>query len=214
MSTAITVAGVLGITSPALTIALGAPQAARILRSGAAGVSVATWIQALVLGELWAAYGFLAHVPAEVVTNIPSGVLALAIVVLVARRAGATAKVLGITLALSVAAAAVVVSSALFQVPALLSVVAVVGALGLYVPQLVKIFRHQDFAGISLLSWAIAFVATCSWTAYGIVIHKLPVVVPNFVLLPSALAIVLRVAVLRRRGRAEEAVVMPVDTCA
>ncbi|MGA3352591.1 MAG: PQ-loop domain-containing transporter [Acidimicrobiales bacterium] len=201
IATAVTAAGVLGISSPALTIGRAAPQAVRIIRSGAAGVSVWTWIQAIFLAEVWGAYGFLFHVQAEVVTNIPGGVLALLVVILVGYRTGATAKVLALTSACSLAAAALIIASVAYGVPRVVSLVAVVGALGLYVPQLVKLFRSPEIAGVSLASWQLALLGTISWIAYGIVVHKLPVVLPNVVMLPSSLAIVWRVGVLRRRER-------------
>ena len=113
----ITAAGVLGIASPALTIGRGAPQAGRLLRSSAAGVSVATWIQALLLGELWAAYGFFAHVQAEVVTNIPGAVLAIVVVVLVGIRTGTTSRVLALASACGALAGVLIVASAGFQGP-------------------------------------------------------------------------------------------------
>lgn len=214
ISTAITAAGVLGITSPALTIGRGAPQAVRLIRSEAAGVSVGTWIQAVVLAEMWAAYGFLAHVQAEVVTNIPGGVLALLVVLLMGYRTGTTAKVLAVTSALGVGAAGLIIGSVAYNDPGIVSVVAVVGAVGLYLPQLIKLFRSPEVAGVSLASWAIALLGTISWTAYGVVVHKLPVILPNLVMLPSSLAIVWRVGVLRRRTDPLTMAALPLDSCA
>ncbi len=208
----ITAAGVLGITSPALTIGRGAPQAGRLLRSSAAGVSVATWIQALLLGELWAAYGFFAHVQAEVVTNIPGAVLAIVVVVLVGIRTGTTSRVLALASACGALAGVLIVASAAFKDLSLVSVPAVVGAVGLYLPQLVKLFRSAEVAGVSLMSWVLAFLATSSWSAYGIVVHKLPVVLPNVVMLPSSLVIVARVLVLRRRSEAMRLAALPLET--
>ena len=185
ISTTLTAAGVLGITSPALTIGRGAPQAVRLIRSGAAGVSVGTWIQAIVLAELWAAYGFLAHVQAEVVTNIPSGALALLVVILVGYRTRTTVKILAASSTFGLGAAALIIASVADGAPKVVSFVAVVGAIGLYLPQLVKLFRSRDVAGVSLASWEIALVGTISWAAYGVVVHKLPVILPNVVMLPS-----------------------------
>ncbi|MGA2528361.1 MAG: hypothetical protein ABSG36_04260 [Acidimicrobiales bacterium] len=208
---AITAPGVLGITSPALTMGRGAPQAVRLVRSGAAGVSVGTWIQALVLAELWSAYGFLAHVQAEVVTNIPGGVLAIVIVVLVGRRTSTTLRVLTLTTVLGAVASTLIVLSVVSRAQWIVSVPAVVGAVGLYLPQLIKLIRYTEVAGVSLMSWVIAFFATGSWTAYGIVIHKLPVVLPNVVMIPSALGIVVRVCLLRRRSETVRVAALPVD---
>ena len=208
---AVTAPGVLGITSPALTMGRGAPQAGRLVRSGAAGVSVGTWIQALVLAELWTAYGFLAHVQAEVVTNIPSGALAILIVVLVGHRTDTTLKVLVVTAVLGTAASGLIVLSVLLKAQWLVAVPAVVGAVGLYLPQLIKLIRYTEVAGVSLVSWVMALLATSSWTAYGVVIHKLPVVLPNFVMLPSALGIVVRIGLLRRRSETATVTALPVD---
>ena len=210
--TSVTAAGVLGITSPVLTIGRAAPQAGRLLHSSAAGVSVAAWVQALLIAELWAAYGFVAHVQAEVVTNIPGGVFAIVVVLLVGSRTGTTSRVLTVTSALSLLAGALIGASVALHDTWLISIPAVVGAVGLYLPQLLKLFRSPEVAGVSLMSWVIAFVATSSWTAYGIVVHKLPVVLPNVVMLPSSIAIVLRVVVLRRRGEAVRLAATALDT--
>ena len=164
------------------------------------------------LGELWAAYGFLAHVQAEVVTNIPGGLLALLVVVLVAKRTANTAKVLMITSVCGLCAGAFIVVSIALDARGLVSVVAVAGAIGLYLPQLVKLFRHTEVAGVSLMSWTIALAGTVSWTAYGVVVHKLPVILPNIVMLPSSLGIVLRVGVLRRRNESLKVAALPFDT--
>ena len=60
---------------------------------------------------------------------------------------------------------------------------AVVVAICLYLPQLVRLFRFPEVAGVSLASCAIALLGTISWTAYDVVVHKLPVisVIPKFV---------------------------------
>ena len=126
----------------------GSASGSSAIRSGAGGVSVATWIQALVLGELWAAYGFLAHVQAEVVTNIPGGLLALVVVVLVAKRTANTAKILIVTSACGLCAAAFIAASVALHARGLVSVAW--SAIGLYVPQLVKLFRYTEVAGVSL----------------------------------------------------------------
>ena len=138
--------------------------------------------------------------------------LAIVVVVLVGMRTGTTSRVLALASACGALAGVLIVASAAFKDLSLVSVPAVVGAVGLYLPQLVKLFRSAEVAGVSLMSWVLAFLATSSWSAYGIVVHKLPVVLPNVVMLPSSLVIVARVLVLRRRSEAMRLAALPLET--
>lgn len=200
LATVVTAAGVLGVVSPATTLSRSVPQAVQLLRTTAEGVSEGTWMLILVLAELWTVYGVLAHVPAEIVTNVPNGALAFVIVILVGRRRHATGAVLARAMALSVAAAGLTTACVLGDARGVVSVVAVVGSLGLYIPQLLKVLREREVAGISLSSWVIALAAAVSWGIYGLVIHRPPIYIPSVVLIPTSLAIVLRVALVRSRA--------------
>lgn len=190
----VTATSLLAVASPVLTVGRAVPQAVRLLRSGASGVSVATWILILIVAELWCAYGVLAHVPAELGANVPNGLLALLIAVLVGHRRATTGRVLVGASLLTAAAAALIAMSVHYGVSGLVGDVAVGGSVALYLPQLAKILRERDISGVSLTTWVLALLSAISWGAYGILIHKLPVFLPNVVIGPSSLVIVLRVA--------------------
>ena len=116
----------LGVLSPLLTIGRSVPQVTRVFRSGADGVSSATWIMLVVLAELWAIYGFLARVPAEVATNLPNGLLCLLVVLLVAWRRGTLRPALFVLGALSTLIAAFAVACAVGKAENVEAVVTVV----------------------------------------------------------------------------------------
>ena len=198
-SIGLTTAGVLAVLSPTLSVGRAFPQAVRLLCSGASGVSAATWILVLVPSELWCAYGVFAHVPAVIVANVPNGLLALVIVVLVGRRLATTVRLLVTAALLSVGVAVFIVLSVHEGARDIISAVAVAGSVTLYLPQLMKVLREPDVTGASLAAWVLALVSAISWGAYGIVIRNIPVFLPNVVTVPCALVIVWRVA--RSGGR-------------
>ena len=136
----------------------------------------------------------LAHVPAELGANVPNGLLALVIAVLVGHRRATTGRVLVGASLLTAAAAALIAMSVHYGVSGLVGDVAVGGSVALYLPQLAKVLRERDISGVSLTTWVLALFSAISWGAYGILIHKLPVFLPNVVMGPSSFVIVLRVA--------------------
>lgn len=146
----------------------------------------------VVLAELWGAYGVLARVPAEVVTNVPNGALCLAVVVLVAwRRQTLRASMLTVV-ALSATVFLFALICAAENKQGAEALVAVVASLGLCVPQLWKSLSATDLAGLSALSWALNTVAATSWMVYGLAIAKLPVYLPCAVTIPMSLIIATR----------------------
>ncbi|MDA8297186.1 MAG: PQ-loop domain-containing transporter [Actinomycetota bacterium] len=188
-SVASDVTAVLAVVAPGLTIARTVPQGVRVARHGAEGVSVSTWVLLLAVAELWTIYGFFAKVPAEVATNVPNGLLCLAVVVLVARRRKEVARTLVLTALVSAAVALLSVLCALGHVEGIEAAVSVAGSLSLYLPQLVIALRARDLSGVSLSSWLLALCGSIAWGAYGLFIHKVAVYVPTIVMLPSAAAI-------------------------
>lgn len=196
----VTTAGVLAVVSPVLTVGRAVPQTARLVRSGASGVSAATWILIFVTAELWCAYGVFAHVPAELAANIPNGALALVVVVLTGRRRAATGRLLAAASILTVTAAVLVAICVHDGVSGIVSGVAVMGSITLYFPQVIKVLREPDVTGVSLVTWMLALASAISWGVYGLLIHKLPVFLPNVVMGPCAFVIVMRVALRGGRG--------------
>lgn len=182
----------LGVLSPLLTIGRSVPQVTRVFRSGAEGVSSATWIMLVVLAELWAIYGFLARVPAEIATNLPNGLLCLLVVLLVAWRRGTMRPSLFALGALSTLMAAFAVACAVGKAANIEAVVTVVASLGLCVPQLRRSLTETELGRLSPASWALTAVAATSWMIYGLAIAKIPIYVPCAVTIPMSLVIAAR----------------------
>lgn len=200
---------VLAVTSPVLAITQAVPQVVRVARSGAEGVSTSTWMLLLVLSELWEVYGVFASVPAEIATNIPTGLLALAIVVLVARRRAQIRETLMAVVLLSTAVAALSAACAVFHHESFEADLAVAGSLAIYLPQLANVLRKRDLDGVAPATWVLACLSAISWGSYGLLIHKVPVYLPSVVMLPLALVIVVRT--IRARATPASTVIAPCD---
>jgi hypothetical protein len=117
----------LGVLLPVLTVTRGVPQAVRVYKVDAEGVSRSTWLLAIAVAELWTAYGFVFRVPAQIAANVPSALLAGLIVYRVARAERATARSLASAAALTAGAAAVMTASLATHAGWVLSVPAVLG---------------------------------------------------------------------------------------
>lgn len=182
----------LGVLLPVLTVARGVPQAVRVYKVDAEGVSRSTWLLVIAVAELWTAYGFVFRVPAQIAANVPSALLAGLIVYRVARAERATARSLASAAALTAGAAAVMTASLATHAGWVLSVPAVLGSLFLYLPQLAKVLREEHLVGVSLTTWLLALLTAVGWGAYGLLIHQLPVWVPCTVTIPSSFVIVVR----------------------
>jgi|HubBroStandDraft_1064217.scaffolds.fasta_scaffold217997_2 uncharacterized protein with PQ loop repeat len=190
----------LGVVAPLLTISRSVPQATRVVRSGADGVSSATWVILVALAELWAIYGILARVPAEIVTNVPNGALCLLVVLLVAWRRATMRTYILVLSTLSAAIVAFAVACAVEREYNVEAIVAVVGSLGLCVPQLRRSLTDKELSGLSPASWAINTLAAMSWMVYGLAIAKIPIYLPCAVTIPISFTIALRAWSHRRRS--------------
>jgi uncharacterized protein with PQ loop repeat len=182
----------LGVVSPLLTISRSIPQAGRVLRSGAEGVSSATWVMLVALAELWAIYGFLARVPAEIATNVPNTALCLVVVLLVAWRRAAMRTYLAVLGTLSAVIAGFAVACAVERADNIEAVVAVVASLGLCIPQLRHSLTDKELSGLSPASWALTTLASVSWMFYGLAIAKIPIYLPCALTIPISFTIAFR----------------------
>lgn len=185
--------GLLGAACCVLTVMQCIPQAIRVQRFGAGGVSAGTWLFMLVVAELWTCYGILFHVLAEVVANVPTACAAGIVVALVSNAEGTGRRNAAWFLLLSTLALGVVSLSIASRHQALVPALAVAGAMFLYFPQFVKVLRQVEMSAISLSSWLLALVAAISWGVYGILIRSTPVFLPSVLLVPTALFIVVRI---------------------
>ncbi len=144
------------------------------------------------LAELWAFYGVLARVPAEIVTNVPNTALCLLVVLLVAWRRAAMRAYLVLLGALSAFIAAFAVACAVARADNIEAIIAVVASLGLCMPQLWRSLKDQELSGLSPASWGLTTLASLSWMLYGLAIAKIPIYLPCALTVPLSLIIAVR----------------------
>jgi uncharacterized protein with PQ loop repeat len=162
------------------------------------------------VGELWIAYGFSFHVPAEIYANIAFVIVAGYVIFVAARSQNvlrhSSLKCLGAT--------ALAVCIALFGMSHhwrwILATIAVGGGVVLYLPQMMMTLRSRNLEGVSVVSWALALVTGLAWALYGVLIHQPPVALPAVALIPTTLVILVQVARHRLRGRALAGSLAPV----
>jgi uncharacterized protein with PQ loop repeat len=200
----------IGIIAPLFTILQCVAQAMRINRTGAAGVSMSTWILSAFVAEAWIAYGFSFHVPAEIYANVAFLIVA-GYVVLVAARSQNVLRNASIG-CLGATALAVLISltGMSHHWRWILATIAVGGAVVIYLPQMILTLRSRDLVGVSIVSWVLALVTSLAWTLYGVLIHQPPVALPAVVMIPTTLVILVQVTRHRLRGRALTGSLAPV----
>ena len=153
------------------------------------GVSLLTWSIALANHTGWLVYGVLAPIPLFILSNLLAG-------------AGCAATVWvmrGPQRTLAIFIGATVASVAIFELNDFVLLVLVnMTAFGMFVPQLVSVFRHNP-AGVSVTAWVMASIASATWIAYAIVIGQPAIVLAHYFMLPAALIILIRTVVAPRR---------------
>lgn len=198
-----TVARTFGYIAPTLTIMQCLAQAARIRRTGARGVSLATWILSCFVSMVWFCYGFIFHVTAEVVANIPAILVSVVVAFLAARSQEKLARSLLSFGGVTAATALATIAASSHSLRWVLATVAVGSSIIIYLPQLALVIRPKDLSGVSIISWLLATVTSCGWFVYGVLIHQFTLSIPSLVMMPSALIIF--VQVLRHRIRNDPA---------
>lgn len=192
----------IAVIAPVLTILQCVAQAMRIYRAGAKGVSLGTWILSAFVAEIWTSYGFVFHVPAELYANIPFLIVASIVIVVAARNQGVMRRVGMSCIGITALAMLCSLTGLSHHWRWILSTVAVMSAVVIYLPQMFVTLRTSNLTGVSVVSWALALVTGLSWALYGILIHQPPVALPAVVMVPSALVILIQVTRHRLRGRA------------
>jgi uncharacterized protein with PQ loop repeat len=66
-------------------------------------------------------------------------------------------------------------------------------------PQLVRLVRTRSVEGLSLTSWRLMLTMNTVWTVHGVVLHQLPMILTNFLVLFTTLPILVLLA--REHGR-------------
>lgn len=188
----------LAVVAPALSVLVCVAQAWRILRAGAHGVSVVTWILSTFVAEMWTAYGFIFHVPAELYCNLPFLAVSSIVIVTAARHAHRELATLAGVALVTATTIGVALACHGLHWRWIISTIAVCGAVFIYLPQLVVALRSSNLHGVSIISWIFAFTTSLCWAAYGALINQPPVALPAIVMAPSAAIIVMQVARHRR----------------
>jgi uncharacterized protein with PQ loop repeat len=183
-----------GIVAPTLTILQCLAQANRIRTTGAKGVSLATWILSAFVSEIWFCYGFVFHVTAEVVANIPAITVSLVVAFLAAQSQGKMAQSVMGYLAVTVVTILATFAGTFHDLRWVLATVAVGSSIIIYLPQLALVIRPKDLSGVSILSWCLATLTSLGWLVYGFLIHQPALAIPSFVMMPSAFIIFIQAA--------------------
>ncbi len=192
----------LGVVAPTLSVVVGLAQATRIVRSGAEGVSLMTWLLSLFVASSWAIYGFVFHVPAELYCNFPFIAICAVVIVIAARHQQSQRATLWRSVGVLVGVALIGLTGFSVHWRWLISAVAVTSAIVIYLPQMMVTLKSKDLEGVSVVSWAIALVTTLIWGVYGLLLHKPPVSIPSVVMVPSSLIILIQVSRHRLHGHA------------
>jgi uncharacterized protein with PQ loop repeat len=150
------------------------PQAIRILRSRTvAGVSPGTWTLSTAMFAVWGSYAAQAKYMPLLAANLAC-LVAACIIVATGTRAGWPAK-WPLLAAGSIAGAVV----AALHAPVLLATVMVGGGVVLRLPQIRKILRSKDTAGVSQATWLLSAATAALWMVLSIMRNQHLVAVAN-----------------------------------
>ncbi len=200
----------LAVIAPTITIFQALAQAARIGKTGADGVSLATWLLSVFVAQIWFCYGVIFHVTAEVVANIPSIILASTVAFLAAKSQHKLSRsILGYATITAVTIVAAAFGS-FHEFRWVLATVAVASSVIIYLPQLALVIRPKDLTGVSVVSWCLASITSLAWFVYGILIHQPAVAIPSVVMFPSALTVFIQVVRHRLHNDPEHGLQAPI----
>lgn len=172
------------------------PQAFRVVRRNTVeGISVSSQLQNLSGSILWVVYGVATETYLVVLANVMT-ICGFGVVVVKQIQLHA------VTFRRAFAVEAGVIALAIFALVIsrdILGLIAVVvGGTGI-VPQVVRAARTSHLVGISAVTFAMVATMSVSWGIYGLMIDDLFVALPNVVIVPSSLFIMLRAIQSHRR---------------
>jgi len=177
---------ILGFLAGAIGLGLAAPQAVRVRKLGAFGVSSPTWILTLIAYTSWLGYGLRTDSPSQIVANGISS--ALTIWLLTALLAGKRWKWPVIIGALVIFPTAMIFLPEMAMSAFLLSLVAATW------PQVVRAWRawrqKTPIPAVSKLSWTLYLTSGLLWVAYAALGGRV------LVLFTSGLNVVASIAIL------------------
>ena len=191
----------LGLLAVGLQIVRGFPQIYQLVKTrNVEGLSVSTWSLLLFTGSCWWWWGFTQGQTLTEVANGVSALTAFAILLFIAvERRTATRRGLMIAIGLFIAVALYSATR-----PGSLTLIAVTAAVFCFGPQVVSIFRTDDHSGISLTTWVLAVANSLVWMAYGGMVGSSTILLPGFISVPLALAIIARVVYTRNQNKLVE----------
>lgn len=198
---------VLAVWASTLSIIFMWPQVFRVLRKRTVeGISVLGTFHSFAGSLLWSIYGIRAGVWFVAVGNIVT-VLALGFVI--AAQVRYKAARLNVVLISQISALTIGVAAALISKNAIGLVAVIIGGTAI-IPQTIRSARTSHQVGLSAATYAIIFVNSISWAAYGLAIKDPFVVTPNILIIPSALFISVRAIISHRRyGSTIDVVTVP-----
>jgi uncharacterized protein with PQ loop repeat len=180
------IATTLGVIGTVLGILRAWPQVREIaVHRQTAGVSVQTWALTLLNNASWLSLGVLIGALPIVVSNVLSAVGSIA--VLTAVQLQRPQRRLARNAAVALAGAALVGLAALGGA-AVLTVLATVLAISMFMPQLVLVLR-SGAAGVSSTTWLVTAISAGVWLVYAFALGRPSIAVCQVVILPAALVI-------------------------
>ncbi len=177
-----TITTVLSPVLVGLSVAFVWPQVVRSFNS-VEGLSLASIAQSIVGSWLWVLYGWRIDTLPLVLANASAGV-GFSLVLFAAVNAGAVSRIRAI--ALVALLLAIVGVQPLLPAAALGWSAILIGATGI-LPQVARTFRAHDHSGVSRPTYAMVVALTTGWSVFGVLDDNWLIVVPNVVILPSAL---------------------------
>lgn len=170
------------------------------------GISVLGTFHGFAGSLLWSIYGIRAGVWVVAVGNI---VTTIALGLVISAQVRYKAARLNVVLMFQLSALTVGVAAALVSKNVIGLVAVIIGGTAI-IPQTIRSARTSHQVGLSAATYAIIFVNSISWAAYGLAIKDPFVVTPNFLIIPCALFISARAIISHRRyGSTTDVVTVP-----
>lgn len=161
---------ILGWVGALMAIAIGIPQAVRLLRTrDTAGLAVMTWQLMLGLNIGWFSHGLLIDAPQMVVPNLISAAISATVLLLIRRARGLNPVTLLIP---TVLIAAVMIGADLIAGSAAFGVAAVLGSMLANAGQAVNLVRSPDISGVAPGYLIIQLVNQVIWAIWAIVVGE------------------------------------------